>query len=195
MLCSQSWRSWWGNLSIRLGRDALHCCEAGWSILHRVIQWAEQICKLLPPSEHTKPVKACIALSLTVHGSEILSVRACFAFFTFISFPDGKFQLNKKWLLYLDCIISNFINPSSQGCRRINEVQLNWPAVLRYWNWGHSCAPELQSQECAVGQTAGDSGGGILRLPVSPSLLASLKSTKCGWFIFHKGPYIPWHLD
>lgn len=92
--------------------------EAGWSGPRRVTRWAGQTCKLLPPSEHTKPVKACTALSSTGHGSEIRSVIACCAFFAFISFPDGKFQVNKKWLLFLGCIVCSFINPPSQVGRR-----------------------------------------------------------------------------
>lgn len=51
---------------------------------------------LLPPSEHTKPVKACMALSSAGHGSEILSVIICFAFFTLISFPMVSLKLIRR---------------------------------------------------------------------------------------------------
>lgn len=41
-----------------------------------------------------------------------------------------SFNLTENDYLYLDCIICNFINLPSQGCRKIDKVQLNWPAAV-----------------------------------------------------------------
>lgn len=127
VLSSPAQRRQWGNLSNKLG--ALRCARRGGAACagsHG--EWNKL--ELLPPSEHTKPVKACMALSSAGHGSEILSVIICFAFFTLISFPMVSLKLIRR-IIFLRLHSVQFYQ--SFFFRELETWlgPLDWPAAVR----------------------------------------------------------------